>query len=299
MNTILTYVGGKTSELDKIRCHVPLFDGRYIEPFFGGGALFFDLEPKNAIINDINESLMNFYRYVRDDYDNFFEELFFLNNLYKKNEDKFKEDDSIDLNSQLYYYLRDRFNGFAHKEVKDKYPELLSNKQETRKLIMLSYHAIYYYINKTAYSGLVRYNKRGDFNVPYGFKKKIKMGVVNHKHSLLLQKTQILNGDYHQAFMLANDDDFMFLDPPYDCSFNSYGNANSHQKDGFTDEMQKRLAYDFKNLKCKALMVIGATPHIETLYKNYIVDEYEKAYNINVKNRMKANSRHLIIKNNY
>ena len=68
MKPMLKYRGGKSRELSEIKKYIPSFEGRYIEPFFGGGALFFDLEPQNAIINDINKSLMDFYRGIRNDF---------------------------------------------------------------------------------------------------------------------------------------------------------------------------------------------------------------------------------------
>ena len=68
MKPIIKYRGGKSKEIPQILPYIPQFTGRYIEPFFGGGALFFYLEPSNAIINDINENLINFYNDVRNNY---------------------------------------------------------------------------------------------------------------------------------------------------------------------------------------------------------------------------------------
>jgi DNA adenine methylase len=92
---------------------------------------------------------------------------------------------------------------------------------------------------------------------------------------------------------MATPNDIMFLDPPYDCIFNSYGNL---EKD-FDDDEQRRLAEDFKNLNTRALMVIAKTPLTEELYKKYIIDEYDKNYSVNIKNRFKSEAKHIIIKN--
>ncbi|MDA5609231.1 DNA adenine methylase [Pasteurella multocida] len=96
MKPMLKYRGGKSRELSEIKKYIPFFEGRYIEPFFGGGALFFDLEPQNAIINDINISLMDFYRGIRNDFLNVKSELKKIQVEYEKNREEFdffKEND--------------------------------------------------------------------------------------------------------------------------------------------------------------------------------------------------------------
>lgn len=75
MKPLVKYRGGKSKEIPHIIKHIPRFEGKYIEPFFGGGALFFHLEPKKAIINDINSKLMDFYLGVKNDFDSLQKEL--------------------------------------------------------------------------------------------------------------------------------------------------------------------------------------------------------------------------------
>lgn len=82
---MLKYRGGKSKEIPNIMWHIPRFSGRYVEPFLGGGALFFHLEPHKAIVNDINSKLMAFYRGVRDDYESLRKELDEVEELYTKN----------------------------------------------------------------------------------------------------------------------------------------------------------------------------------------------------------------------
>ena len=89
MKPMLKYRGGKSRELSEIKKYIPSFEGRYIEPFFGGGALFFDLEPQNAIINDINKSLMDFYRGIRNDFLDVKSELKKIQVEYEKNREEF------------------------------------------------------------------------------------------------------------------------------------------------------------------------------------------------------------------
>jgi DNA adenine methylase len=94
---------------------------------------------------------------------------------------------------------------------------------------------------------------------------------------------------------MANEDDFMFLDPPFDCVFSDYGNAE--YKDGFNEKNHIELSKSYKDLKCKALMVIGRTSLTEKLYGDLIVDEYGKSYAVNIRNRFKSSATHILISN--
>ncbi len=279
---MLKYRGGKSKEIPHIMWHIPRFTGRYIEPFFGGGALFFHLEPRQSIINDINTKLMNFYRGVRDDYTNLRSELDQIENIYNKYREDFDilkamhpEERVEDKNEELYYRLRAMFNDVIEKEYSDA--------------------LLYYYINKTAYSGMIRYNARGEFNVPFGRYQHLNTKLVSLSHSKLLQRAEIFNTDYSNIFNLCEPNDFVFLDPPYDCIFSDYG--NEEYKNGFNEENHRRLANDFANLPCKALMVIGRTPLTEELYRRYIVDEYGKNYAVNIRNRFKSEAMHIVVAN--
>ena len=95
--------------------------------------------------------------------------------------------------------------------------------------------------------------------------------------------------------MIAGDDDFMFLDPPYDCIFSDYG--NKEYKEGFNEENHIALAQDFKRLICKALLVIGRTSLTERLYGDMIIDEYGKNYSVNIRNRFKSVGTHILVAN--
>lgn len=282
MKPMLKYRGGKSKELEEIKKFIPEYSGRYIEPFFGGGALFFDLEPNDAIINDINEPLMAFYMGVKNDFETVKNQLSEIQIQYEENRDDFEKrkadsngDRVHDDNEELYYKMRDIFNGDGDDNIHEA--------------------TVYYFINKTAYSGMIRYNKQGKFNVPYGRYKNFNTNLVTYEHHELLKNSEIFAEDYSSIFEMAKSEDFMFLDPPYDCVFSDYGNKET--KDGFTDEMHRKLAEDFKKLKCKALLVISKTPLIEELYGDMIVHEYEKSYAVNIRNRFKSEALHVLITN--
>lgn len=282
MKPMIKYRGGKSKEIPNIMWHIPRFKGRYVEPFFGGGALFFYLEPRQAIINDINEKLIKFYKGVRDDFFSLRIELDKIEDIYTQNRREFDMLKNLhpnehveDKNEELYYKLRAMFNDIIPKEYSDA--------------------LLYFYIKKTAYSGMIRYNAKGEFNVPFGRYAHLNTKSVSLSHSRLLQRAEIYNVDYADIFNLCKEDDFVFLDPPYDCVFSDYGNVE--YRDGFNEECHRKLAEDFKNLPCRALMVIGRTPLTEELYGDNIVDEYKKSYAVNIRNRFKAAATHIVVAN--
>lgn len=281
MNPILKYCGGKTKEIKLFKKYIPKFD-TYIEPFFGGGAIYFYLEPEKAIINDINHRLIEFYVDLVKEYAKARKELDFLGKEYKINWTAFEEkkrqypDEKVpDANEHIYYEIRDMFN----KKIDPQY----------------TYATIYYYINKTAYSGMIRYNKAGEYNVPYGRYKNFNTHLLTDNHYNLLKTAKIMNTDYVKAFKLAKPNDFIFLDPPYDTTFSEYGNEVF--TGDFGEDEHRRLAEDFKNLSCKAMMIIGETELTDELYSSYIKDKYLKKYSVNIRNRFKSRASHLIITN--
>lgn len=281
MNPVLKYRGGKSREIPHFLQYIPKEFNRYIEPFFGGGAVFFYLEPEKAIINDANARLMTFYRQLRDNYPVMRAQLDILQRKYETNQERFKKmkaltpDERVpNDNEELYYRLRNLFN----------YPDgsFLDG-------------VLYFFINKTAYSGMIRYNSNGEYNVPFGRYPNFNTRLVTQQHSELLQRAELYNLDYKAIFDMVEEDDFIFLDPPYDCVFNDYGNID--MMNGFDETEHRRLAEDFKNLSCRALMVIGKTPLTEELYGDYIFDEYYKNYSVNIRNRFNNDKMHIVVKN--
>ena len=152
MKPMIKYRGGKSKEIPQFLKHIPQFTGRYIEPFLGGGALFFYLEPKKSIINDINTRLISFYRGVANQFEQLKDELSEVGRIYAANRHDFdiqkKEkpnERAEDKNEALYYQIRDMYNGLIPSKYSDAF--------------------LYYFINKTAYSGMIRFNARGEYFV--------------------------------------------------------------------------------------------------------------------------------------
>lgn len=281
MNPVLKYRGGKSREIPRFLQYIPDNFDRYIEPFFGGGAVYFYLEAEAAIINDVNERLMQFYRQLRDNYPEMRIQLDELQCLYEANQSTFKKlksqkpDERVpNANEELYYRMRELFNHPDGRYLDG---------------------VVYFFINKTAYSGMIRYNSSGEYNVPFGRYPNLNTQLVTEQHSKLLRGADLYSLDYRDIFDKAGVDDFIFLDPPYDCVFNDYGNID--MMNGFDETEHRRLAADFRNLPCRALMVIGKTPLTMELYGNYVFDEYYKNYAVNIKNRFNNDKMHIVVKN--
>lgn len=281
MKPIIKYRGGKSKEINNFIEFIPNQYDRYIEPFAGGAALFFYLAPNAALINDINSRLVNFYSAVREIFDSLKAELTRLELTYRSNQMEYEQIKMKDKsqhvenkNEALYYLLRDMYNGIIEKKYLDA--------------------TLYYFINKTSYSGMLRFNSKGEFNVPFGRYKNFNTQLVSEEHSELLKRTEITNEDYSEIFNRCTVNDFVFLDPPYDCIFTDYGNI---EQNGFTEDNHRRLAQDFRNLESRSLMVIGKTPLTEELYRPFIRAEYSKTYAVNIRNRFKSESTHLVITN--
>ena len=282
MNPMIKYRGGKSKEISHFISNMPENYNRYIEPFFGGGALYFYLEPQNAIINDVNTKLYSFYKQMQEEYPSVRKQLDELQMVYEQNQKEYEElkkkhpEERVEnKNEALYYKIRDMFN---HK-IESEYLEAV----------------VYFFINKTAYSGMIRYNAKGEYNVPFGRYKNLNTKLIMDKHYELLKRTEIYNYDYSEIFNMAGNNDFIFLDPPYDCVFSDYG--NEAYRDGFGEDEHRRLANDFANLSCKSMLVIGKTALTEELYGKYIVEEYDKSYAVNIRNRFKADAKHIIVTN--
>lgn len=280
MQPLLKYRGGKRREIQYFRNLIPQNYTTYIEPFFGGGAVFFDQEPNQSIINDINEPLITFYQQVANLYPQLMDELTVLHEIYEANETEYARLKALtptqrvpNDNEPLYYRLRDMYNRLTPPEYLDA--------------------SLYYFINKTAYSGMIRFNAQGQYNVPFGRYKHFRVDNITPMHSSLLQNAQIYHTDFEELFALAQPDDFMFLDPPYDCIFHDYGNMTTN----FDEEEHRRLAVAIRNANCRILMVIGRTPLTEELYAGHIVSEYPVRYSVNIRNRFDTDTNHIVVTN--
>ena len=226
MKPFVKWAGGKRQILSRINEYVQDSiddnpDYTYIEPFLGGGAVFFSLHPKKAIINDLNEDLINAYRIIKSDN-------------YSELIDKLKEfsDEYHNAPDEFYYHIRewDRVDNWmgAHDDV-DRAARMI-------------------FLNRTCYNGLYRVNSKGQFNTPMGrYRNPLICDETNIKeiHEYLSNPEnhiEIMNGSYEDAIKKAKDGDVIYIDPPYDYE----------DDDGFTKYQMSGFSFeDFQNLKEK------------------------------------------------
>ncbi len=241
------WAGGKRQLLPQIRERMPQHYNRYFEPFVGGGAVLFDLQPEHALINDINKALINAYKIICENPEEFLRAVKQLDNEMQQN------------GKEYYYAKREDYND---KLMRAEYDVELA--------------ALFVFINKHCFNGLYRVNGKGLFNVPYN---QSKCASVDEKLimdiSQVLQGVTILDGDFEDACADAQQGDFIFLDSPYaplnPASFESY------TKEGFDMESHRRLArlYDDLTAKgCFCMLTNHNTEFINTLYgnKGYKID---------------------------
>jgi DNA adenine methylase len=258
LKPIIKWSGGKSDEIKLFEKHIPDNYNIYLEPFIGGGSVYFYIAPLKAVISDVHTELIDLYQNIKDG--NAKEIIAFM--------DENKNDEAT------YYDIRDNMT--------------ITNSLDSAKR--------FYYQRKTCFRGMMRYNKNGKFNIPFGKYKSINYQDLNNiNYENLLKNTEILNKDFEYIFQNYNDENnFMFLDPPYDSEFTDYGYCK------FGKEEHIKLAKLFKETKIKCLMVIGNTKFINDLYKDYIVDKYVKNYRFKLyAGRIgdEINTEHLIIKN--
>ena len=265
LSPILKWVGGKRQLLSEI---IPLIDescDNYVEPFIGGGAVLFRLQPKKAIINDYNTELINVYRTVRDDLDG-------LVALLKEHEK---------YNSSDYYY-----------EVRalDRTPDFdkMSNLEKAARII---------YLNKTCYNGLYRVNSLGQFNSPYGKYKNpnIVNEVVLRAISKYLNRNEISirSGDYKDVLNDIEKNSFVYLDPPY-IPISSSSSFTGYTEGGFGYDKQVELKEECDKLNSKGVHFLQSNSdceEIRELYKAYRIKvvKAKRAINSDAKKRGQIN----------
>ena len=236
---VLKWAGGKTQMLGDLLPKVPASYGRYIEPFFGGGAMFFAIQPENAIIADSNPELINMYRQIA----NHVEDVIRYLKTYKST-------------SEMFYAVREL---------------------DWTKLPEAEAAARTIFLNKTCFNGLYRVNKKGQFNVPYGKYKNPKICDEDGLRvaSKALQKADIICGDYLLVLEhYAQAGDFIFLDPPY-LPISEYADFKRYTKEQFYEEDHIELAKMVMTLHergCHIILTNSNHPLVHELYAPFTID---------------------------
>ena len=226
---ILKWAGGKRQLLDELYARFPASYGRYHEPFVGGGALFFDLEPADATINDANPRLVNFYERVRDEPEALIERLESFDDPDADPDPSlpFHEETSRGRDVESYYYQqRARFNRRPYEGEYDPVEEA----------------ALLLYLNRTCYNGLYRENGDGGFNVPigrYANPNWVQRDRIR-RASDVLASAAVRNDDFAYVLDVADPGDLVYFDPPYE-PMSATANFNEYSAEGFAREDQRRL----------------------------------------------------------
>lgn len=256
VSPVLKWVGGKRQIIEQIKKYIPQNISTYYEPFIGGGAVLFELQPKKAVINDVNSELMNLYDVIQNNVDELIEEL----RLHK--------------NEEAYFY-----------EIR----ELDRDKKKYGSFSAVQRAARIIYLNKTCYNGLFRVNRAGEFNTPFGRYKNpnIVNEVTLKAVSNYFKKAQItlVCRDFEEVLKGAKKGAFVYLDPPYDPA--SYTSSfTGYNKGGFDQNEQVRLKNMCDKLNKKSINFLlsnSATDFIKELYKDYKIEIIQAKRAINSK----------------
>ena len=250
------WAGGKTQLLNKIKTKMPKEYKKYYEPFIGGGALFLDVQPKTAIINDVNEQLLNVYVQLKEDA--------------KKVIEIIKVFDSEECTKERYIHMRNKYN-----------QKIINNELDAECA------SLTIWINKHCFNGLYRVNSKGLFNVPFNNNK----GKTSYDEDNLIgigeylknNKVEIRHGDFEAACKDVKAGDFVYFDSPY-IPASETASFTDYAKDGFSYEDHKRLAELFFKLSDKGALVMLSNhdvPLVYELYKGFNIESISVRRNIN------------------
>ena len=273
MSPVVKWAGGKRQILEKLKANLPEKFNNYFEPFIGGGALLFDLAPKNATINDVNQELLAIYTCLKDDelYRLMLEEL-----------DKHEKNHS----EEYYYQVREW----------DRNPRF-----ELEPLWKRAARAIY--LNKSCFNGLYRVNAKGYFNVPSAKKEHVvtysKANMEEIHEYFKDEDVTILSGDFVEATRNAHEGDFVYFDPPYD-SWEDKESFTAYSKFDFNKDDQRRLADCFKDLTnrgVKCMLSNHNTAYINKLYNGFNIQVIKAKRMINANATGRGDVEEVIITN--
>jgi len=263
------WAGGKGRLLSQLRPLLPpgVEHARHVEPFVGGGALFFSRRPRHALLTDINPALVATYSAIRDDVQSVIMALREL---------------AVRHSKASYYQIRERYN-------------------RRRRVASSKRAAMFIYLNKTCFNGLHRVNRKGEFNVPLGSYKNPR--ILNedalHAASHLLQGAQIQCAPFEALLENAKPGDFVYFDPPYE-PVSQTASFTSYARNGFSREDQTRLRDVYKALDrrgCKLMLSNSDVPFIRKLYGDFHIDTVAAPRAINCDARKRGKVSEVIVRN--
>lgn len=231
LKPFLKWAGGKRWIVDRTEFTLPSFTGRYIEPFLGGGAVYFDLLPQRAILSDVNPWLIETYEAIKEEWPSVLA-------LLKQHQE---------LHSKEYYYQQ------RDAECSEK----------------ISRAAKFLYLNRTCWNGLYRENLRGKFNVPIGTKTRIIFEEEDFESiSKSLAGAEITCCDFEVTIDQASDGDLLFVDPPYTTAHNMNGFVKYNQK-MFSWDDQIRLRNSLVRAAKRGCRIVSTNAWHQSIYELY------------------------------
>ena len=265
------WAGGKTQLLEKLESRMPTSYGRYYEPFIGGGALLFHLQPRVAVINDINEQLLNVYRQLKIDAEAVIKTVNAL--------------DEEPCDEERYKDYRRIYNAKIQAHELD-----------------AECAALMIWINKHCFNGLYRVNSKGLFNVPYNKKvggRSIDANNLRNIGTYLRDNNiEIRQGDFEAACFDVKPGDFVYFDSPY-IPISKTANFTDYTKDGFSLEDHRRLSSLYRKLAEQGVYVMlsnHSVPLVQELYSGFKIVQIEVRRAIN-SDASKRSGKEVIITN--
>jgi DNA adenine methylase len=263
----IKWAGGKSQLLSELVKRIPADYASYFEPFLGGGALFFYLQPKKAILTDINQDLMNCYQVIQNNVEPLIQDL---------RKHRYEEE---------YYYLTRRI---------DRLPEYSSWTSIERA-------SRFIFLNKTCYNGLYRVNSKGQYNVPFGRYTNPKIVDAENLRacSQVLQDATLISDSFLGIEGQITADDFVYFDPPY-IPLNTTSNFTSYSKGGFDTSMQIALRDLCERLNSRGVRFMvsnSSAPLVRELYQNFKIDFVNASRAINSSGAKRGKIKEVIITN--
>jgi DNA adenine methylase len=266
---IVKWVGGKGKLVAQLAARAPTSYQRYFEPFVGGGALFFHLRPRAAVLTDVNSDLVACYRAVQTDVEGVIAAL-----------ERHRESHSTD----YYYAVRHGWNEGCPASTADR-------------------AATFIYLNKTCYNGLWRVNSRGAFNVPAG--RYANPSIVDAERlraaAAALRSATCEAASFEMILDEARRGDFVYFDPPYD-PVSPTADFTSYSPGGFSPSDQERLADVFTQVAsrgCAVMLSNSDTPFTRRLYARFTIDRIQCSRAINSRADRRGAVNEIVVTNRY
>jgi len=260
----LKWAGGKSRLAPEIRNLVPTTFRRYIEPFLGGGAIFFKIQPASALLSDSNYELINCYEVVRE-----------------HPEELLRMLETLPISKRRFCAIR---------------------KMDPAKLTPIERAARLIYLNKICYNGLYRVNKKGEFNTPYGHYHNVKLADKDRilAASEALRGVELVSADFEEVLLKsAQPEDFLYLDPPYP-PVSRYSDFKRYTKEFFNREDHIRLArvvHELDRRGCNFVLSNAKHPLIAKLYSKFKIRKVEAPRYVNCRGDKRGHVPELLVTN--